>query len=141
MITNSPDDDDWRVDDDAAVSGEEMRDDVLGASPSLSKPNVVLISQSTGTANLVEWAKLALKDTTEPVLRVSRVRRDDQFGVISEEIVVALTQFPGLNCHNSFPDIAELAWHHGLTLGRSTERIGLVPAPANVARRLGIAGC
>jgi DNA-binding GntR family transcriptional regulator len=138
MTIHAPGDDDRRAEDEWVVS-EEMGDDFRGAGPGFSKLNLVLISQATGTASLIEWAKLALKDITAPVLRVSRIRHDDQFGALTEEIVVSLTHFPGFTDRDTFPDIAALAQRYGLSLGTSTERIGFVPAPANVARHLGIA--
>jgi DNA-binding GntR family transcriptional regulator len=37
------------------------------------------------------------------------------------------------------PDIIELAQRHGLTLGRASERVSIVPASTDVARHLRIA--
>src|SRR5262245_35611856 len=97
------------------------------------------IAQAKGTANLVEWAKLALEDLEAPVLRVTRVRQDDKFGVLLEEIVLSLGQFPGLTQDDAVPDIVELARRFDLSIGRARERISFVQASIDVARRLGIA--
>jgi len=96
------------------------------------------ISQATGTANLVEWAKLALEDPKAPVVRVTRVRHDERFGVLLEGIVLSLGHFPGLTHGDAVPDIVELAQRFGLSIGRARERISFVQAPRDVARRLGI---
>jgi DNA-binding GntR family transcriptional regulator len=98
-----------------------------------------VISQTTGTANLVEWAKLALRDAKARVLRVSRVRHDQAFGTLFEDIVLPLDKFPGLTDGNSVLDVANLAERFGLHIERVTERIRLVEAPGNVAQHLGIA--
>jgi len=97
------------------------------------------IAQAEGTANLVEWAKLALEDLKAPVLRMTRIRHDDKLGVLLEEIVLSLGQFPGLTENDAVPDIVELARRFGLSIGRARERISFVQASRDVARRLGIA--
>jgi GntR family transcriptional regulator len=97
------------------------------------------ISQETGTASLVEWAKLALEDLQAPVLRVTQVRHDERFGTLLEQIVLSLAHFPGLIHGDIIPGIAELAQRFGLTIGKATERIDFVQAPRDVARQLGIA--
>ena len=97
------------------------------------------ISQATGTANLVEWAKLALEDLQAPVLRMTRVRHHDSFGTLHEEIVLSLAHFPGLTRGDAIPDIVELAPHFGLRIGKATERISFVQAPKDIAGQLGIA--
>ena len=98
-----------------------------------------VISQATGTANLAESAKLALRDAKARVLRVSRVRYDKAFGALFEDIVLPLEKFPGLTASDSAPDVANLAERFGLDIERVMERIRLVEAPANVAQHLGIA--
>ena len=86
-----------------------------------ARPSVTrVISQATGPASLVEWAKLALDDPKAPVLRLARVRHDDRFGTLHEEIVLSLGHFPGLPADEPIPDIAELAHRYGLGLGKST---------------------
>jgi GntR family transcriptional regulator len=97
------------------------------------------ISRETGTASLVEWAKLALEDLQAPVLRVTQVRHDERFGTLLEQIVLSLAHFPGLTHGDVIPGIAELAQRFGLTIGKATERIDFVQAPRDVARQLGIA--
>jgi hypothetical protein len=48
--------------------------------------------------------------------------------------------FPGLVPNGrDIPDIAQLAQRHGLTLGRATERVSIVPASGEVALHLRIA--
>jgi DNA-binding GntR family transcriptional regulator len=97
------------------------------------------IAQTAGTANLVEWAKLALKDVKAPVMRVTRTRHEHG-QVALEEVVLPLSHFPGLIADGeAIPDIAELAQQYGLFLGRASERISFIPAPSGVAQHLGIA--
>ena len=56
-----------------------------------------LISQSTGTATLEEWAKLDLNAPISRVLRLTRVQLDDTHDPLGvEEVVLALERFPGL---------------------------------------------
>ena len=60
-------------------------------------PHAVSISQTAETANLVEWAKLALDPGNARVLRVTRVLYDAPDRPIAlEEVVLALDRFPGL---------------------------------------------
>jgi DNA-binding GntR family transcriptional regulator len=98
-----------------------------------------VISQTTGAADLVEGAKLALSDAKAHVLRVSRVRHDWAFGTLFENIVLPLDKFPGLTHGESVPDITSLAHRFGFQIERVTERIRFVEAPGNVAQHLGIA--
>jgi GntR family transcriptional regulator len=98
-------------------------------------------AQTAGTANIVEWSKLSLSSFHAPVLRVTRVRFDaaDRRHAL-EEVVLPLERFPGLSPIGSdVPDIIELAQHYGISLGRATERISIVPATKDVALHLGIA--
>jgi len=99
------------------------------------------IAQTVETANIVEWAKLALKSSGTRVMRVTRILFDDNDRPIAlEEAVLPLVRFPGLspNGGGDVPDIIELAQRHGLSLGRATERISIVPATKDVAMHLGI---
>jgi GntR family transcriptional regulator len=97
------------------------------------------IAQTAGTANLVEWAKLALRDIKAPVMRVTRIRHEHG-QVALEEVVLSLSHFPGLVPDDEVvPDIAELAQRYGLSLGRASERINFIPAPSGVAHHLGVA--
>jgi len=102
---------------------------------------MVLIVQTAGTANLVEWAKLALKDLRAPVLRVVRLRRaENSDPLVLEEVVLPLDPFPDLVANGEvIPDIAELAQRYGLSLGGVTEHIRIVPAPRHIARHLKVA--
>ena len=99
------------------------------------------IAQSVGTASVAEWAKLVLSDLQAPVLRVTRLRHDDQARPVAlEEVVLPLERLPGLAPNGGdIPDIAELAQRHGLSLGRVTERISIIRATRDVALHLGIA--
>ena len=98
-----------------------------------------LISQTTGTATLIEWAKLALGDANTQVLRVVRVRQDTAFGTLVEQIVLPLDKFPGLTDGDTVTDVAELAKRFGLQVASVSERITFVEAPGDVVRLLGIA--
>ena len=89
---------------------------------------------------MAEWAKLVLSDLKAPVLRVTRLRHDDQARPVAlEEVVLPLDRFPGLAPNGGgIPDIVELAQRHGLSLGRVTERISIVRATRDVASHLRI---
>jgi DNA-binding GntR family transcriptional regulator len=99
------------------------------------------LSQTAETANVVEWAKLALSSHAR-VLRVTRILFDDKDRPIAlEEAVLRLERFPGLplNGRGDIPDIIELAQRHGISLGRAMERISIVSATKDVAAHLAIA--
>ena len=87
-------------------------------------------------------AKLGLTSPRAPVLRVTRVRFDtsDRCHAL-EEVVLPLERFPGLypSGGGDVPDITELAQRYGLSLGRATERVSIVPATKVVAEHLRIA--
>ena len=97
-----------------------------------------LITQSTDTAILEEWAKLDLSAPNSRVLRLTRVQFDDNSRPLGvEEVVLALERFPGLAANGGdVPDLIELAQRHGISLGRATERISIVQATKDVASRL-----
>jgi DNA-binding GntR family transcriptional regulator len=99
------------------------------------------IAQTVGTANAVEWAKLALNAFQTPVLKVTRIRYgDDDRPCSYEEVVLPLDRFPGLTPNGGdIPDIVVLAQRHGVSLGRATERVSIVPATRDVALHLRIA--
>jgi len=101
----------------------------------------VVIAQAAETANLVEWAKLALNSPQGRVLRMTRVLYDvPDIPVAFEEVVLVLDKFPGLTANGSdVPDIIELAQRYGISLGRASERISMVRASNDVALHLGIA--
>jgi DNA-binding GntR family transcriptional regulator len=100
-----------------------------------------LITQSTGTATVEEWAKLDLNAPNSRVLRLARVQLDDSNDPIGiEEVVLPLERFPGLAVNGAdVPDIVELAKGHDLSLRRATERVSIVPATKDVASHLQIA--
>ena len=78
----------------------------------------VLITHSTGTATVEEWAKLDRNAPNSPVLRLTRVQLDDNSHPLGvEAVVLALERFPGLTANGGdVSDITELAQRHGLTL-------------------------
>jgi DNA-binding GntR family transcriptional regulator len=92
--------------------------------------HIASIAQTTGSANTVEWTKLALNVPQAPVLRVTRIRFDEDDRLLAhEEVVLPLDRFPGLAPNGGdIPDIVELAQLHGLSLGRATERVSIIPA-------------
>ena len=104
-------------------------------------PHAVSISQTDETANLVEWAKLALDPGNARVLRVTRLLYDAPDRAIAlEEVVLALDRFPGLTANGGdVPDIIELAQRYGISLGRASERMSIVRVSNDVAVHLGIA--
>ena len=99
------------------------------------------IARTIGTANVVEWAKLALADLQAPVLRVTRLRHDDQDRPLAlETVVLVLEHFPGLEADGEIiPDVCGLAKRYDLSLLRTAERVAVVPAAADIALHLGIA--
>jgi DNA-binding GntR family transcriptional regulator len=98
-------------------------------------------THAVGTANLIEWARLDLKDLPAPVLRATLVRYDDGGSAVKVEyVVLPLDRFPGLvaNTGDLF-DIVDLARRHGLSLGGASERIRIVAASGDIARTLRVA--
>jgi DNA-binding GntR family transcriptional regulator len=104
-------------------------------------PRTAQITQNTSTATIEEWAKLDLEAPNSRVLRLTRVRYDDNDHPLAlEEVVFALERLPGLAADGGeVLDITELAQRHGLSLSRVSERVGIVPAPKDVALHLAIA--
>jgi DNA-binding GntR family transcriptional regulator len=103
---------------------------------------VTLISRAVDTANITEWAKLALSDLQARVLRETRLRHGDQGQPVAlEKVVLVLDQLPGLvtSGGNPVPDIAELAYRYGLSLSLISERISIAPATGEVAQHLAVA--
>ena len=100
-----------------------------------------LVTQSTGTPTIEEWAKLDLDAPNSRVLRLTLVRYDDNNRPLAvEEVVLALELFPGLAASGGdVPDIVELAQRHGLSLGHASERLVIVHASRDVASHLRIA--
>jgi GntR family transcriptional regulator len=87
--------------------------------------------------NAVERTKLALNAPHARVLRVTRIQYDASGHPLArEDVVLPLDRFPGLTADVSY--ITELAQCYGLSLGRATERISIVPATSGVAMHLGI---
>jgi GntR family transcriptional regulator len=99
--------------------------------------HTALITQNADTANAVERTKLALNAPHARVLRVTRIQYDASGHPLArEDVVLPLDRFPGLTADVSY--ITELAQCYGLSLGRATERISIVPATSGVAMHLGI---
>ena len=98
------------------------------------------IAQTVGTASVAEWAKLVLSDHQAPVLRVTRLRHDDQARPVAlEEVVLPLERLPGLTPNGGdMPDIVELAQRHGRSLGRAHRTDQHRPATRDVATHLEI---
>jgi len=98
------------------------------------------IKQTIGRAIGAERVKLALIRPRTRVLRVTRIRFDENDRPLAlEEIVLPLDRLPSLAANGAdVPDILELALRHGLTLGQATERVGMVPATTEVALHLRI---
>jgi DNA-binding GntR family transcriptional regulator len=99
-----------------------------------------VIAQNAGVASVIEWAKLALTAPQARVLRVTRIRYDDADRAVAfEEVVLALDCFPDRSLTaGEIPEIFELAERHGISLGRSSERISMVQASKGIASHLGI---
>ena len=99
--------------------------------------HIGLIAQSTGTATFDEWTKLGLTAPKSRVLRVKRVQYDTpQRPMALEEVVLPLDRFPGLTADAS--EITEIAQRYGLSLGRASEHVSIVPATKDVAAHLGV---
>jgi DNA-binding GntR family transcriptional regulator len=96
------------------------------------------LTQDVGPATLEEWAKLDLGTLNSRVLRLTRVRLDDNNRPLAvEEVVLALERFRDLAADGGdVPEIIELARRHGVSLGRATERLSIVRATKDVASHL-----
>jgi DNA-binding GntR family transcriptional regulator len=101
---------------------------------------IATIIQAVGSANGTEQAILRLTDPRAPVLRVTRIRFDDDgHPHAHEDVVLPLDMLPSLAASGGdVPDIADLAQRHGLKLGRASERVSIAPATADIARNLSI---
>jgi GntR family transcriptional regulator len=101
---------------------------------------IATIIQAVGSANGTEQAILRLA-AQAPVLRVTRIRfDDDDHPLAHEDVVLPLDILPSLAANGGdVPDIVDLAQRHGLKLGRASERVSIVPATADIARNLRIA--
>jgi DNA-binding GntR family transcriptional regulator len=102
--------------------------------------HTVSIAQAAGTANSMERAKLALNASQTTVLRVARIQYDgDYLPLAFEKVVLPLDRFPGVVPDGGdIPDIFELSQRHGLTLGRATERVSIIPATRDVTLLWGL---
>jgi DNA-binding GntR family transcriptional regulator len=101
---------------------------------------LIVVGVASGSANATEREKLALHSPQASVLRVTCVRYDAGFPLLFEEVILPLDRFPGLTASSGdVPEISELSQRHGLSLGRVTELISIVPGTKDVAMHLGIA--
>ena len=104
-------------------------------------PHALSIAQTADTANVVEWAKLSLSSPRARVLRLARILFDDNDHPIAfEEEYCRWSAFqvcPQMAAV-TFPTLCELAQRHGISLGRATERISIVPATKDIASHLRI---
>ena len=96
---------------------------------------LVVLPQMAKRANRIEQERLRLP-VAEPVLRVMRVRHENDHPLSYEQIVLPLARFPGLSDSPVTADISELAKRYALSLGLATERVETVIAPHAVARHL-----
>ncbi len=100
---------------------------------------IAVIAQTTGRANEAEQKRLRLPPTAR-VLRLMRVRYQDDRPLSYEQIVLPLVRFPALaNEPPITSSISEIAQRYGLALGRVTEQARLVGAPKFVAEHLRVA--
>jgi GntR family transcriptional regulator len=91
-------------------------------------------SQPTG----IEQERLQLK-TADPVLRVTRVRRDKGRLFMVEDVVLAVGRLPGLEDADAGNyRISALAQRHGIHLAKATERVTMEEATPQVAKLLDI---
>jgi GntR family transcriptional regulator len=97
-----------------------------------------LLSQMTGTATPTEQRNLQLQ-STEPVVRTRRRRRDGAGVFMYEEACLALARFPGLEgADTGNYRISGLAQQHGIHLGRACEKVTQQEASAQAAELLEI---
>jgi DNA-binding GntR family transcriptional regulator len=97
------------------------------------------IERVVGIASVTEWARLSLADLQAPVLRVTRMKHDDQHRPLAIEMVVlVLAHFPGLERDGGvIADIGELAQRYGFRLSHIRDRLSVVPTPGDIALHLG----
>jgi DNA-binding GntR family transcriptional regulator len=99
---------------------------------------VLLLAQARGEATTVEWKQLQLS-CGEMVLRTTRLRREQGRAFMYETAILALGRFPGLaDADVGNYAIVEIARQSGVRLMRARERISVVQALPEVARRLGV---
>jgi len=73
---------------------------------------------------------------TRPVTASRAAALADGRPLAREDVVLSLDRFPGLTADVS--DITKLAQCYGLSLGRATERVCIMPATRGIAMHLGI---
>lgn len=99
---------------------------------------LVQIAQATGIATTAERLLLRADDVQVVVIRIKRLRYAADDRLLSyEEVVLPSARLP--HNGNLNLDIIELAQQRGLTLGRATEFVLIVPADTVVAPHLGVA--
>ena len=96
------------------------------------------IAQTTGVATTTERLLLRLDDQHATVIRIKRLRYDNNDRVLSyEEVAIPSSRMPQ-NGDLSL-DLLDLARSRGLTLGRATEFVLMISADTVVAAHLGVA--
>ena len=101
-------------------------------------PHALSIAQTAGTANIVEWSKLALSSPQVRVLRVMRILFDDKDRpIVLEEVVLPLERFPGLSA-NGGDDVPNISSLPSVTEFHSVEpRNGSASSqPSRISRRI-----
>lgn len=96
-----------------------------------------LLAQEGGPATATEGHNLGLHFGAL-VLRTRRLRRRHGEPFMYEEACLAASRFPGslLTCEVGNYSILALAQHHGIHLGRASEKLTLNPVPPPVAELL-----
>lgn len=98
-----------------------------------------VIDVTEGPADELECARLRL-GADEIVYRIRSFRRHENRPYMVEKISMPAALFPDLLRTNGFPhDISALARSRGMLLGKTEERISVLPAPQEVAETLLVA--
>ncbi len=97
-----------------------------------------LLAQAKAVATEIERQRLQL-GAGEAVLRTTRLRRYKSQLFMHEEVVLAMSRFPGLDEKNAGTlRISALAQRHGIHLAKASERVTLEEASAQTAERLDV---
>jgi GntR family transcriptional regulator len=86
----------------------------------------------------IEQERLQL-DAADPVLRITRVRRDKGRLFMHEEVALAVARLPGLDDADAGKyRISALAQRHGIHLAKASERVTMEAATPQIAKLLGM---
>jgi GntR family transcriptional regulator len=97
-----------------------------------------LLAQAKAVAIEIERQRLQL-GAGDAVLRTTRLRRYKSQLFMHEEVVLAMSRFPGLDEKNAGAlRISALAQRHGIHLAKASERVTLEEASAQTAERLDV---